>query len=228
LYKFASWRRVASLSGGMVQCGAGCFAYVWVERQEGCAQMPRPGERLPAKPVPQPGASPSQRESQSTTLITVVLALLLLTVGAAGYEAANLLHYAVSAPPSVNGSAASTAAFVCDALKRQDYQRLVTYIDPAPIPPSVTGAFDPRLTIAQLRTRDTNEGKVVACASAPYGSGSIVSTDGATSYQLTLRRANAAAPATGALVLRQRSQQASGAPGWLIERTSSFLTPNAA
>jgi hypothetical protein len=158
-------------------------------------------------------------------LITVVLALLLLAVGAAGYQAASLLHYAITTPPSVNASAASTAAFVCEALKTQEYQRLVSYIDPAPLPPAVTGAFDARLTIAQLQARDSNEGKVVACATAPYGSGSIVSTDGATRYQLIVRRANAATPASGTLVLRQAS---SGAHGWLIERDSSFLAPSPA
>ena len=191
--------------------------------------MPRRNGGLPAKPVAkpvaQPAASPDKRGGQSTTLITVVLALLLLTVGAAGYEAATLLHYAITAPASVNASAASTAAFACDALKRQDYQQLVTYIDPTPVPPSVTGAFDPRLTIAQLRTLDANEGKVTDCSYAPYGSGSIVSTDGATRYQLTLRRANAATSATGTLVLRQ---QTNGKSGWLIERDSSFLAPLAA
>ncbi len=186
---------------------------------------PRAREGLP-KPVKAPvNPAASQRGQQSTTLITVVLALLLLAVGAAGYEAASLLHYAISASSAVNASATSTAAFVCDALKRQDYQQLVTYIDPAPVPPSVTGAFDARLTIAQLQSVDTNQGKVVSCATAPYGSGSIVSTDGATRYQLVTRRANAATPASGALVLRRSS---SGAHGWLIERDSSFLTPGAA
>lgn len=193
--------------------------------QKGSVGMPRRNEGAPAKSSATPAASPDKRGGQSTTLVTVVLALLLLTVGAAGYEAATLLHYAISAPPSVNGSAASTAAFVCDALKRQDYQQLVTYIDPAPVPPAVTGAFDARLTIAQLQTLDTQQGKVISCAYAPYGSGSIVSTDGATRYQLTLRRAKAAAPAVGALVLRQQTQ---GKRGWLVGRDSSFLTPTAA
>ncbi len=183
--------------------------------------MPRPRGSAPA----QPAASPAPRESQSTTLITVVLALLLLAVGAAGYEAASLLHYAISPPPAANSTAAGAAAFVCDALKRQDYTRLVTYIDPAPIPPTITTAFDPRLTITQLQQFDANEGKVVSCATAVYGSGSVISTDGATRYQLTLRRANAAAPLNGTLALRQ---QTGSAHGWLIERTSSFLIPGAA
>lgn len=182
--------------------------------------MPRSKERIPAKPVPQSPASLPPRETQSTTLITVVLALLLLLVGVAGYEAAGLLQHAISASTSAN--AASTATLVCDALKRQDYQRLVTFIDPAPVPPSVTGAFDARLTIAQLQTLDANEGKVISCATAPYGSGSILSTDGATRYQMTLRRANAASSQSGTLVLRQLAN------GWMIERDSSFLAPAAA
>lgn len=184
--------------------------------------MPRSKERVPAKPIPPLPASSPQRGGQSTTLVTVVLALLLLLVGAAGYEAAGLLQHAISTANSVNATAASTAAFVCDALKRQDYQQLVASIDPATVPPSVTGAFDSRLTIAQLQTYDANEGKVISCAIAPYGSGSILSTDGATRYQLTLRRANAATSQSGTLVLRQLAN------GWMIERDSSFLTPAAA
>lgn len=164
----------------------------------------------------------SQRGNSSTTLLTVILALLLLAVGAAGYEAASLLHFAISTPPAVNTTAASTAAFVCDALQRQDYQRLTLYIDPTPVPPSVTSPFDARQMIAQLQSRDANEGKVVSCATAPYPSGSVLSTDGATRYQLTLRRANAAGPSSGTLALRQ---QTGSAHGWLIERDSSFLTP---
>lgn len=194
----------------------------------------KPAAKSAAKPAAKPagksaGKSAAQASTSggggSTTLITVVLALLLLAVGAAGYEAATLLHYAITKPAGVNGSAASTAAFACDALKRQDYQRLVTYIDPSPIPPTVTGAFDSRLTITQLRTRDTQEGKVVSCVVAPYAAGSIVSADGATRYQLTLRRANAPVTTTGTLNLRQ---QTGGQHGWLIGRDSSFLTPPAA
>jgi hypothetical protein len=185
--------------------------------------MGRPRPNLPAD-----RSAANQRGNSgnsSTTLLTVVLAILLLAVGAAGYEAANLLHFAIVPPTGVNTTAASAAAFVCDALKQQDYQRLVAIIDPAPIPPAVTGAFDAHQTIAQLQAQDANAGKVVSCATAPYDSGSVVSTDGATRYQLTLRRAKAATSVSGTLVLRQQS---GGAHGWLIERDSSFLTPSAA
>lgn len=187
--------------------------------------MPRGKQDVPAQPVSAAAGSSGKGGGPATTLITVVLALLLLTVGAAGYEAATLLHDAITAPAHVNGSAASTAAFVCDALKRQDYQQLVTYIDPAPVLPTVTGTFDPRLTIAQLRARDTQEGKVVSCVFEPYAAGSVVSADGAIRYKLTLRRAKAPVSAAGTLILRQRT---SGNHGWLIGRESSFLTPTAA
>ncbi len=167
----------------------------------------------------------SERSGGSATLMTVALALALLLVGALGYEAATLLQYALSTPPIVNGSAASTAAFVCASLEHQDYQRLVTYIDPATIPPAITRSFDARQTITAMQARDTTEGKVVACGYAAYSAGGIVSTDSAIRYQLTLRRAAAAAPSVGTLILRQRS---SGAHGWLIGRDSSFLAPPAA
>ena len=182
--------------------------------------MGRPRPNLPAD-----RSAANQRGNSSTTLLTVVLAMLLLAVGAAGYEAANLLHFAIVPTTGVNTTAASAAAFVCDALKQQEYQRLVAVIDPTPIPPAVTGAFDAHQTIAQLQAQDASAGKVVSCAVAPYDSGSVVSTDGATRYQLTLRRTQAATSVSGTLVLRQQS---GGAHGWLIERDSSFLAPSAA
>ena len=191
--------------------------------------MPRRSERPPAGPAAQPSAQSSaqrgrqrgaERGSQPTTLITVLLALLLLSVGVAGYEAASLLSFAISGSASANATPSSLAALVCHSFTRQDYQQLVTYIDPAPVPPAVTTAFDARQTIAQLQTLDANEGKVTACAYAPYSAGSVVSTDGATRYQLTLRRADAVGVIVGALVLRQQS---SAPRGWQIERDSFFL-----
>ena len=184
--------------------------------------MPGGKKDVPAQPAAASVSGSTKGGGQATTLITVVLALLLLLVGAAGYAAATLLQESITVSTRLNGSASSTAALVCDALKRQDYQRLVTYIDPAPVPPTVTGAFDPRLTIAQLRDRDTQEGDVVSCAYAPYAAGSVVSADGATRYQLQIRRADAPVLVTGTLVLRQQS---GGQHGWLIGRESSFLTP---
>lgn len=198
--------------------------------------MPRRSERAPekpvvkstvkpvARPVAKPATSSDKRDAQSATLVTVVLALLLLSVGLAGYEAATLLQFAIAGSSAVNRSAASTAALVCDALERQDYQRLTLYIDPSPVPPAVTGAFDKQATIVRLNALDVSQGRVVSCSYAPYSSGSIISTDGATRYQLTLRRANAAAPSKGTLALRQ---QTGGSAGWLIERDSAFLPPSA-
>ena len=197
--------------------------------RKGDARMPRRSERPPVGPAARPGAQPgaepgaqrsAERGSQPTTLITVLLALLLLSVGVAGYEAASLLGFAISGAASANATPSGLAALVCDSFKRQDYQQLVTYIDPAPIPPAVTTTFDARQTIAQLQTLDANEGKVTSCAFAPYTGGSVVSTDGATRYQVTLRRAAAVGPIVGALVLRQQS---GGPRGWQIERDSFFL-----
>lgn len=186
--------------------------------------------RAKANPSPQPASAAGGSSAagkggqtgqggQSATLITVVLALALLAVGAASYQAATLLQYAATTP--LNATAASTAALVCDTLKRQDYQQLVTYIDPAPVAPAVTTTFDAQTTLNQLRALDTQDGAVVDCSTTPYTSQSIVSTDGATRYQLTLRRAKATQPSSGTLVLRQES---SGARLWLIGRDSSFLT----
>ncbi len=183
--------------------------------------MPRRGERPPAGQAARPGPqSGAERGSQPTTLITVLLALLLLSVGAAGYEAASLLGFAISTSASANATPSGLAALVCDSFKRQDYQHLVTYVDPAPIPPAVTATFDARQTIAQLQMLDANEGKVTSCAFAPYSGANVVSTDGATRYQMTLRRVGAVGPIIGTLVLRQQS---SGQRGWQIERDSFFL-----
>lgn len=207
-------------------------------RSERAPEKPaaKPGAKSPPKPVAKPRAKPGEksvaesalatagRDGHSTVLVSVVLALLLLMVGAAGYQAATLLQFAIAGSSGANATAASTAAYVCDALKRQDYQHLAQYIDPAPVPPAVTGAFDKQAIVARLNAFDVSQGRVLSCTYAPYGSGAIVSTDGATRYQLTLRRANAAGPANGTLALRQQS---GGKGGWLIERDSSFLASHA-
>lgn len=179
--------------------------------------MPR--AKANASPRPANAAGKGGQAGQSATLITVVLALALLAVGAASYQAASLLQYAATTP--LNATAASTAALVCDTLKRQDYQRLALYIDPAPVPPAVTTAFDARTILNQLRALDTQDGAVLDCSATPYNSQSVVSTDGATRYQLSLRRAKATQPSSGTLVLRQKS---GGARLWLVGRDSSFLT----
>lgn len=181
---------------------------------------PRGAARSASPPAAASVRRRRQRGGQSTTLLTVVLALALLAVGVAGYQAAMLLTTAVYGPTGVSASSSNLANYVCFALLRQDYQRLGAYIDPAPIPPAVTGTFDARTTLARLRTLDTDQGVVTACSVAPYGAGRVVSSDGSVSYRLTLRRAKAAGPASGALVLRERT---TAPPDWQIERDSSFL-----
>lgn len=172
-----------------------------------------------APSAPSASAATGQRPARPTLYVTLALLLLLLAVGAAGYEAATLLRFAITpAGAGANDTAADAAALVCDDLQTQRYSRLVALIDPQPLPPSITTTFNAGATAQRLAALDTSQGRVVACGYSPYPSGGVVTTPGMTSYKLTLRRANAAAPVAGALILRQ-----SGTAGWLIERDSSFL-----
>lgn len=184
--------------------------------------MPRPRERSAAKARAQQAAPQPPREGQATTLITVLLALALLGVGVAGYQAATLLQYAVFGPSGINASPASLASFACDAFKRQDYARLVKNIDPTPTPPAVTTPFDAKKTVARLQSLDASQGKIIACVARPYSASAIVSTDNAVRYEITVRRAKGVGSVSGALVMRQ---QTSGQRLWLIGRDSSFLAP---
>ncbi len=183
--------------------------------------MPRQRERSAAKARAQQ-ATPQPREGQATTLITVLLALALLGVGVAGYQAAMLLQNAVFGPTGVNASPTSLAAFTCDAFMRQDYARLVKNIDPALTPPSVTVPLDAKKTIGRLQSLDASQGKVIACTARPYSASAIVTTDNAVRYQIIVRRAKGVGSTSGALVMRQ---QTSGQRLWLIGRDSSFLAP---
>lgn len=183
--------------------------------------MARRGNGAPARDAAPPAKAAARRGAQApTTLITVALALLLTLVGLAGYGAALLLREALAPrPPSEAASPGALSAYVCAALKRQDYQGLMRYIDPAPIPPTVTDAFDPTATIAALRASDASAGVVVSCVASSYIPGSVVTTPGVAYERLALRRAHATATATATLTLAQMS----GQRGWLIERDSGFL-----
>lgn len=184
--------------------------------------MPRQRESRIAKVRAQQAAPQPPREGQATTLITVLLALALLGVGVASYQAATLLHYAVFGPSGVNATPASLASFACDAFRRQDYTRLAQNIDPAPIPPAVTSPFDAKKTVVRLQSLDASQGKVIACIANPYSAGAIVKTDNAVRYEITIRRANGVGSTSGALVMRQ---QTSSPRLWFIGRDSSFLAP---
>lgn len=185
----------------------------------------RPAQRV-KQSASQRAAAPavaSRRSGQApTTLITVALALALTLVGLAGYATATLLGDATaSRSASVDASPTSLSAFVCARLEARDYARLIPYIDPTPISPNVTDAFDASATITALRARDASDGRVTSCDFAPYTPGSVVSIPDAAYEQLTLRRANTPTPIVTSLTLAQATDAQGG--GWLIERDSEFL-----
>lgn len=185
----------------------------------------RPAQRVKQSPAQSAAQRPaaSRRGGQApTTLITVALALALTLVGLAGYVTATFLRDAIAPrSASVDANVASLSAFVCARLERQDYAALIPYIDPTPVPPSVTDAFDASAIIDTLRASDTRDGLVTSCAYAPYAPGSVVSIPGVAYEQLTLRRANLLAPITASLTLTQATGAQGG--GWLIARDSGFL-----
>jgi hypothetical protein len=137
--------------------------------------------------------------SASPTLrLALVFALILLALGVGAGASVSLLVHAIAEPPPV---AQSTAAAgdkiaqdigdqVCAAYVTQNYDALVSLIDPAPVPPSVPGAFDAGARAAletNLKALDSSPGKVTKCTSSGPTTGTGV-TEGKSIYKLVMTR----------------------------------------
>ena len=151
--------------------------------------------------------------------LTLVLALLLLVVGAGGIEASDLLRLAIRQQTSND-----IASLVCTALTTQNYQLLVNQVDPTPEPPAATGTFDAQRVIARFRALDAAQGVVTRCTYTTPGAtqgATTASAQGGTSaqYILLIQRARISASIGMTLLVRRKS---SGS--WVISRASSLLT----
>jgi hypothetical protein len=151
---------------------------------------------------------------ETTTVVsryraTFILAILLLLLGAAaGYGAMRLSRII-----SLQERADATAA-ICASLKSQKYDALAALIDPAPVPPQVTGAFDRAAFLAQLQALDQHQGTVDGCSWRETQS----DENGAT-YVYTLHRQKNP-KAIGMLVILVHEPD----DGWRISRRSQFTS----
>lgn len=107
-----------------------------------------------AKGEAQPAA---QARKGGALRATLLLAVLLMLVGVAGGGALKLLQHAMRVP-----TADDTAQLVCTAYTQQNYDLLIQQIDPAPVPPTNTGAFDANALRGQLKALDASQGVVAS------------------------------------------------------------------
>jgi hypothetical protein len=159
------------------------------------------------------GAYRAPHASQGRALsITLALAVVLALAGLGAVHGAELLAFAmrVSGPDDV-------ATIACTAYTTQRYPLLTQRIDPAPVPPAVTGAFNPASVETQLRALDKTQGIVQRCDLGRFSGG-----DPAAQYPITLWRAHAPLAATIVLLLRHEPNGA-----WMISRATNFAGSSA-
>lgn len=188
-------------------------------RCDACGQRNARGARICARcsqPFGQPRAADETVVARGRTSVlasTLVLALALVLVGAGGVKAAGLLQHAMRPQ-----TASDIAAMACTALQSRNYSMLVGAVNPAPVPPNATSAFNATALMGQLRALDRGSGAVVRCT---YQQISYVhaSAHGAlANFALTVTRAHGS-NANGILLVV--AQQPSGT--WQITRASDLI-----
>ena len=148
------------------------------------------------------GPKPKQARVSSASpalRLALVFALLLLALGVAAGASVSLLVHAIAGPPPVaqpaSGAGGKPAVEdignqVCDAYVTQKYDALVSLIDPTPVPPTATGAFNAAAQTAlmtELKAIDDKTGKVTKCTSSGPTSGTGA-TEGKSIYKLVMTR----------------------------------------
>ena len=147
--------------------------------------------------------------------LTLLLAILLLLVGFAGIGAVQLLQRAMRLPTSDD-----IAQLVCTAYTTQNYDELLTIVDPTPAQPAQTGPFDDatRTALAKtLKDLDTGSGKVTSCTYQEPKFDNVPQTGSRLQYVLTMRRSNVTLDITMLITL---VRQPDGS--WKVWRGSDF------
>lgn len=140
---------------------------------------------------------------------TLLLAVTLLILGAvAGYGALQLRRVIALQ------LRADAVAAICPALQRQQYDSLASLIDPTPVAPVASKAFDSRAFQSDLRTLDQRQGNVRSCVWRP-----IQLSDESALYLFTLHRPHVSAPIAMQVVLQHGPDN-----GWRISRSSPFTS----
>jgi len=169
--------------------------------------------------------------SASPTLrLALVFALILLALGVAAGVSVSLLVHAIAGPPAAAQPTAATGGKtvqdigdqMCAAYVTQNYDALVSLIDPAPVPPTASGAFNAGAQAAletELKAIDSKTGKVTKCTSSGPTAGTGV-TEGKSLYKLVMTRDTGQKLASFTHTLIAIKQPDGGLK---IERDSDFL-----
>lgn len=171
---------------------------------------------------PRTSATSAAERGGSALRATLLLAVLLALVGVAGGGALNLLQHAMRVP-----TADDTAQLVCTAYSQQNYDLLLQQIDPAPVPPSNTGAFDANALRSQLKSLDASQGDVASSGTTPgctykqLDFSNISVGNNALQYAFTLHRAHASKDFNLIMTLVRESDGT-----WKISRASNFTGSN--
>lgn len=153
-------------------------------------------------------ARPEPPRRSPALAITLALAVALALVGVEAVRAGELLQHAMHVVVAPSDIARAT----CTAFTSQNYALLTQQIDPTPVPPANSDAFNPAAVQTQLRSIDKIEGPAQHCEVGQF------TANGTTGqYSVTLQRANH--PGTIALVLILR-QQRDGS--WRISRETNL------
>jgi hypothetical protein len=171
----------------------------------------------PARAQPQPAETPARRAASSvgrTRLrVTLALALALVAAGLGAAEAATLLQRALRTP-----TADDIAQRICTAYERQDYDLLLSQIDPTPIPPAVPGPFDAgakAALVGELRAEDGSAGPVTQCSYKVLVVNAPAPPADQRQYFFSMQR--------GVLYTSLMTLARQHDDTWLIQRDSNFL-----
>lgn len=168
----------------------------------------------PSLPSASSGAPPdAARRRRSAMAITLALAVLLALAGFGAVRAAELLQHAMH----VIEAPADLARTTCTAYTTQNYPLLTAQIDPRPVPPADSDAFNPAVVQTQLRALDKIQGPTQRC-----DVGKVATNGTSGQYSLTLQRARHTGAITLTLILRQQSDGS-----WRISRETNFAGTSA-
>ncbi len=127
----------------------------------------------------------------------------------------SLLQHALRVPTSDD-----VAQLVCTAYQSQNYDVLLSVIDPTPVPPAQTTAFDSAARSAlttTLKNLDASAGDVTSCAYQEPRSSNVPQTGATLQYVLTMRRAHVTTDIVMLITLRRQPDG-----GWKVSRDSDF------
>lgn len=173
------------------------------------ARSPRQAQGSPAQDAPRGGIGLRRVRLR----VTLALLLALTVSGLAATEGAVLLERALRTP-----SADDIAQRICTAFLDQNYDLLVSQIDPATIAPNVNTPWDAHAQaalVAQLNTEDEALGRVTQCTYKAFAFGNGPQAATTRQYLFSMQRTKLYS--TGMNLVRQ------GDGSWLIARDSDFL-----